>query len=82
MSDIAIVIGAIVSVSVIVGYICWVNATLDKIWDDMSLSHEAKREKVDKEQQEIANIGICMSIPFLALALGFLVIVVTDLILR
>lgn len=80
MSDLSIVIGALVTAFIVVGYICWVNKELDKIWDDMSLSHEAKREKVDKEQQKIANLGICMLIVPFALVVGLLFATITDLI--
>lgn len=76
----------VTSCSIILGYMYYVNTTLDKIWDDKSLSYEEARKMAYAKRQEIADIGTCMLMPLMGIAgggvLGLIVVFIVHIIIN
>lgn len=86
MDMLLFIVWSITSCSIIFGYIYYVNNTLQKIRDDKSLSYKEARKRVDAKQEEIANIGICMALPFIGILFGglfgLIAIIIADTIIN
>lgn len=80
------IVWSISSVSIIFGYIWYVDREFKKIWNDKSLSRKEARKRVDARQAEIADIGTCMALPFIGVIFGglfgLIAIIIADAIIN